>query len=56
MVDSIGKEPLAAIQYIEVVDGQTLQQLECIEGSVLLALAVKFGGETRLIDNISVEV
>lgn len=55
MVDSIGKEPLAAIQYIEVVDGQTLQQLECIEGSVLLALAVKFG-ETRLIDNISVEV
>lgn len=55
MVDSIGKEPLAEIQYIEVVDGETLQPLEEIETSALLALAVKFG-ETRLIDNISVEV
>ncbi|NLZ28376.1 MAG: pantoate--beta-alanine ligase, partial [Firmicutes bacterium] len=41
MVDSIGKEPLAEIQYIEVVDGETLQPLEEIETSALLALAVK---------------
>ncbi|NLI70845.1 MAG: pantoate--beta-alanine ligase [Firmicutes bacterium] len=55
MVDSIGKEPRANIQYIEVVDSETLQPLEEIETSALLALAVKFG-ETRLIDNILVEV
>ena len=55
MVDSIGKEPRANIQYIEVVDSETLQPLEEIETSALLALAVKLG-ETRLIDKILVEV
>ena len=54
MVDSIGKEPRANIQYIEVVDSETLQALVEIETSALLAW-LKFG-ETRLIDNILVEV
>ena len=46
----INKEPLARIDYIEVVDGLTMQPVKQIEGSVLVAMAV-YIGSTRLIDN-----
>ncbi len=46
--------PAARVDYVSVVDAQTLQPLEgYIERDVLVALAVYFGG-TRLIDNITV--
>lgn len=44
-------EPLARIDYVAVCDPETLQPLDRIEGPVLLAIAVRFGG-TRLIDNL----
>ena len=47
----IGEAPLARIDYVEVVDTETLQQVERIRPNSLLALAVFFG-KTRLIDNI----
>jgi len=47
----IGEAPLARIDYVEVVDTETLQQVETIKPNSLLALAVFFG-KTRLIDNI----
>ena len=47
----IGEAPLARIDYVEVVDTETLQQVETIRPNSLLALAVFFG-KTRLIDNI----
>jgi pantoate--beta-alanine ligase len=47
----IGDAPLARIDYVEVVDAETLQQVETIRPNSLLALAVFFG-KTRLIDNI----
>jgi len=47
----IGGEPLARIEYVEVVDPDELHPLERIEGQALVALAVHFG-RTRLIDNI----
>jgi pantoate--beta-alanine ligase len=47
----IGEAPLARIDYVEVVDTETLQQVETINPNSLLALAVFFG-KTRLIDNI----
>jgi pantoate--beta-alanine ligase len=47
---TIGREPLARIDYIEVVDGEDLRTLEKIGGNTLIALAV-FIGRTRLIDN-----
>jgi pantoate--beta-alanine ligase len=47
----IGQAPLARIDYVEVVDTETLQQVETIKPNSLLALAVFFG-KTRLIDNI----
>ncbi|MGB7606656.1 MAG: pantoate--beta-alanine ligase [Lutisporaceae bacterium] len=55
MIASINNEPLAAIDYVEVIDAVTLDNLTILKGSILVALAVKFG-KTRLIDNIRVEV
>ena len=47
----IGEAPLARIDYVELVDAETLQPVETIRPNSLLALAVFFG-KTRLIDNI----
>jgi pantoate--beta-alanine ligase len=43
------------IDYISVVDAQTLDNLDEVKGKVLIALAVKIGS-TRLIDNIVIDV
>lgn len=51
----IETSPEAQIDYIEINRASDLASLERIEGSVLIALAVKFG-TTRLIDNLLVEV
>ena len=51
----IESEPLARIDYIEIVDSETLEKVDRIEGEVLVALAV-FIGTTRLIDNIVISV
>lgn len=49
---TIETEPLARIDYIAVVDNETLEPIEKItENEVLLAVAVFFG-EVRLIDNV----
>ncbi len=47
----IERAPLARIDYVELVDAETLQPLESLGERSLLALAVFFG-KTRLIDNI----
>jgi pantoate--beta-alanine ligase len=47
----IGEAPLARVDYVEVVDVETLQPIEMVRPNSLLALAVFFG-ETRVIDNI----
>jgi pantoate--beta-alanine ligase len=46
----LGREPLAAVDYVSVANGTTLAELDRIEGSALLSTAVRFG-TTRLIDN-----
>ncbi len=51
MVNLISAEPLARIDYVEIVDLQTLEPLTTIEGDALVAVAVYFG-RTRLIDNL----
>lgn len=50
----IEKEPMAKIDYVDVVDFDTVAPLDTIQGSVLVAIAV-FIGKTRLIDNFIVE-
>jgi len=48
---TIETEPLAQIDYIAVVDNETLEPVEKIgESAVLIAVAVRFGN-IRLIDN-----
>lgn len=49
----IQKEQLAKVEYIQILDGDTLENIKYIEPSrkILAAVAVKFGS-TRLIDNI----
>lgn len=46
----INKEPLAQIDYVEVVNALSMEKVENVEKSVLVAIAV-FVGKTRLIDN-----
>lgn len=43
-----------AVDYLSVVDAETLQPVEHVERAVLIAAAVRFGA-TRLIDNIRVD-
>lgn len=47
----ISEAPLARIDYVNLVDADTLQPIEVVGPNSLLALAVFFG-KTRLIDNI----
>lgn len=53
VIETIGKEPLARIDYVEIVSIVDLAPLQRIEGEALIALAV-FIGKTRLIDNIRI--
>lgn len=46
----IAAEPLARIDYVEIVDAETLQPVERIDRPTVIALAVFFG-KARLIDN-----
>lgn len=50
----IETEPLAKIDYVDVVDFDTVTPIEKIDGSVLVAIAV-YIGKTRLIDNFLIE-
>lgn len=48
--ENLATEPLARVDYVEVVDFQNIQRVSTIEGETLVAIAV-FIGKTRLIDN-----
>lgn len=52
IIECIEGEPLAKIDYVEVVDSESLESVHTIESSILVALAVYFG-KTRLIDNFT---
>ncbi len=48
--DNINTEPLAKIDYVEIVDWNTLEPVDSTDGDILTAIAV-YIGKTRLIDN-----
>lgn len=54
MVAKIESEPMARIDYVEVVDGISMQPIETIAHPTLVAIAV-YIGKTRLIDNFIVD-
>jgi pantoate--beta-alanine ligase len=51
MMRVMKSEPSARIEYVEVVDPDTLLPIEDVSGGALLAIAAQVG-ETRLIDNV----
>ena len=54
MTEHIQAQPLAKIDYVSAVDGVTMDPVDRIAGTVLVAMAV-YIGKTRLIDNFIVE-
>ncbi len=50
MIETVGSEPLAKLQYASCADYDTLEELKSVKGKTLLSMAVYFG-KTRLIDN-----
>ncbi len=55
IVKNLTTEPLAKIDYVEIVDFNTIEPITTIKGSVLTAIAV-YIGKTRLIDNFIVNI
>ena len=53
MTEHIQAQPLAKIDYVSAVDGVTMDPVDRIAGTVLVAMAV-YIGKTRLIDNFIV--
>ena len=51
VVASIEAEPRASLEYVEVVDIDTLRSVERIDSAVVVLLAAWFG-DVRLIDNV----
>jgi pantoate--beta-alanine ligase len=52
---TLNSEPMARVEYAEVVDAETFRPLEVLSGRLVLPLAVRVGG-TRLIDNFQLAV
>lgn len=53
--EEIRKESIAKIDYVEIVDSNSLENVEIIEKSVLIPIAV-YIGKTRLIDNFTFKI
>lgn len=55
ILDKLYSEPLAKVDYVEVVDALTLSEVSKIEKDTLIAIAV-YIGKTRLIDNFTFKI
>lgn len=55
IIETISTEPLARIDYVQVVDSLSIEPVITLDKSVLVAIAV-FIGKTRLIDNFTYEL
>jgi pantothenate synthetase len=55
MVEVLDGEPLAELDYAEVVDAATFAVPDPLEGTLRLLVAARFGG-ARLIDNVGATV
>jgi len=53
--EEISKEQLSKIDYVEIVDSDTLENVGIIEKNILIPIAV-YIGKTRLIDNFTFEM
>ncbi len=55
LAQTLLQSPGARVDYVSLVDAESLKALETLQGKVLVALAVYIGG-TRLIDNVILQV
>jgi len=53
--EELSKEPLAKIDYVEIVDSDSLEDVQAIENNILVPIAV-YIGKTRLIDNFTMHL
>lgn len=53
ILETIESEPLAKVDYVDIVNADTIEEITKLEGSILVAVAV-YIGKTRLIDNFIV--
>ena len=54
--ETIESEPLAKIDYVSIVDTDSLQDVDTIDKSVLVAIAVYINNKARVIDNFVYEI
>ncbi|MEG0250594.1 MAG: pantoate--beta-alanine ligase [Peptostreptococcus sp.] len=55
IIEMIEEEPLAKIDYIEILDFETFERLKIIQKRTLISMAV-YIGKTRLIDNMVIDL
>ncbi|MBR1508863.1 MAG: pantoate--beta-alanine ligase [Eubacterium sp.] len=56
MTEMIESEPMAVIDYVEIVDNNTMESIDTVVGDILCAIAVKINDKVRLIDNFMTSV
>ncbi len=56
MTELLQTEPMADVEYVEVVDNLTMESIDTIKGEILVAIAVKINNKVRLIDNFMMTV
>lgn len=56
MIELINSEPMAEIDYVEIVNNETMEAVDKIQGEILCAIAVTINNKVRLIDNFIMNV
>lgn len=56
MLELLESEPMADVEYVEVVDNNTMESIDYIKGDILVAIAVRINNKVRLIDNFMMTV
>lgn len=56
MTELLQSEPMADVEYVNVVNNLTMEDIETVEGEILVAIAVKINNKVRLIDNFMMTV
>lgn len=56
MTELLESEPMADVEYVNVVNNLTMEDIDKVEGDILVAIAVKINNKVRLIDNFMMTV
>ncbi len=56
MTEMLESEPMAEVEYVEVVNNLTMESIDTIDGEILVAIAVRINNKVRLIDNFMMTV